>query len=72
VTGANGSVGRAAVYAAAAAGALVVAGVRGDAKARLAGLPIADVVDLNDSEAVAAAGPMTPSPIRSAGGWPSG
>jgi NADPH:quinone reductase-like Zn-dependent oxidoreductase len=57
VTGANGSVGRAAVYAAAAAGALVVAGVRGKAKDALAGLPIAEFVDLGDGDAVAAAGP---------------
>jgi NADPH:quinone reductase-like Zn-dependent oxidoreductase len=57
VTGANGSVGRAAVYTAAAAGALVVAGVRGHVKGALAGLPIADVVDIGDADAVAAAGP---------------
>jgi len=57
VTGANGSVGRAAVYTAAQAGALVVAGVRGHAKGALAGLPIADVVDIGDAEEVAAAGP---------------
>jgi NADPH:quinone reductase-like Zn-dependent oxidoreductase len=57
VTGANGSVGRAAVYTAAQAGALVVAAVRGNAKAALAGLPVAEIVDLNDPEAIAAAGP---------------
>ena len=57
VTGANGSVGRAAVYTAAQAGALVVAAVRGNAKEALAGLPVAEVVDLNDPEAIAAAGP---------------
>jgi NADPH:quinone reductase-like Zn-dependent oxidoreductase len=57
VTGANGSVGRAAVYTAAQAGALVVAAVRGNAKAALAGLPIAEIVDLNDPDAIAAAGP---------------
>jgi NADPH:quinone reductase-like Zn-dependent oxidoreductase len=57
VTGANGSVGRAAVYTAAQAGALVVAAARGNAKAALAGLPVAKIVDLNDPDAVAAAGP---------------
>jgi NADPH:quinone reductase-like Zn-dependent oxidoreductase len=57
VTGATGSVGRAAVYTAAAAGALVVAGVRGHAKGALAGLPIAGVVDLGNLDDVAAAGP---------------
>jgi NADPH2:quinone reductase len=57
VTGANGSVGRAAIYTAAQAGALVVAAVRGNAKAALAGLPVAEIVDLNDPAAVAAAGP---------------
>jgi NADPH:quinone reductase-like Zn-dependent oxidoreductase len=57
ITGATGSVGRAAVYTAAAAGALVVAGVRGHIKGGLAGLPIADVIDLNDATDVASAGP---------------
>ena len=57
VTGATGSVGRAAIYTAAAAGALVVAGVRGHAKGGLAGLPIAAVVDLSKPDEVAAAGP---------------
>jgi NADPH:quinone reductase-like Zn-dependent oxidoreductase len=57
VTGANGSVGRAAVYTAAQAGALVVAAVRGGAESALAGLPIAEVVDLSDLDAIAAAGP---------------
>jgi len=57
VTGANGSVGRAAIYTAAQAGAAVVAGVRGNAKAALDVLPVAEIVDLNDPEAVAAAGP---------------
>jgi len=56
VTGAAGSVGRAAVYAAADAGALVVAGVRGGVA--LEGLPVAATVDLSDLTAVAAAGPF--------------
>jgi NADPH:quinone reductase-like Zn-dependent oxidoreductase len=47
VTGAAGSVGRAAVYAAVMTGAEVVAG-----------LPLAAIVDLGDPEAVAAAGPF--------------
>jgi len=57
VTGAAGSVGRAAVYAAAAAGAQVIAGVRASAKVLVADLPVAAIVDLADAEAVAAAGP---------------
>jgi len=57
VTGAAGSVGRAAVYAAAAAGALVVAGVRGSARDQLKDLPLAGIVDLGNAEDVAAAGP---------------
>ncbi|HLG86507.1 MAG TPA: nuclear transport factor 2 family protein [Alphaproteobacteria bacterium] len=58
VTGAGGSVGRAAVYAAADAGATVVAGVRSSSRAALEGLPLAGIVDLNDESAVAAAGPF--------------
>lgn len=56
VTGAAGSVGRAAIYAAADMGALVVAGVRGHAN--LDGLPVAAIVDLGDEQAVANAGPF--------------
>jgi NADPH:quinone reductase-like Zn-dependent oxidoreductase len=58
VTGAGGSVGRAAVYAAAAAGATVIAGVRGNGKAAVAGLPVAGTVDLGNPDEVAAAGPF--------------
>lgn len=58
VTGAAGSVGRAAVYAAAAAGATVIAGVRPSARAALEGLPIAGIVDPADLAAVEAAGPF--------------
>jgi len=57
VTGAGGSVGRAAAYVAAAAGALVVAGVRGKAKSQVEDLPVAAIVDLADADEVAAAGP---------------
>jgi NADPH:quinone reductase-like Zn-dependent oxidoreductase len=58
VVGAAGSVGRAAVYAAAARGAQVIAGVRGRSRAAVADLPVAAVVDLDDPAAVAAAGPF--------------
>jgi len=58
VTGAAGSVGRAAVYAAADAGALVVAGVRSRSRAALEGLPLAAIVDLDDESSVANAGPF--------------
>jgi NADPH2:quinone reductase len=56
VTGAGGSVGRAAVYAATEAGALVVAGVRGSSRAAVTGLPLAAVINLDDAQAVAQAG----------------
>lgn len=56
VTGAAGSVGRAAVYAAHAAGAQVIAGVRRGAKPT--DLPVTATVDLDDARAVAAAGPF--------------
>lgn len=58
VTGAAGSVGRTAVYAAAAAGAEVIAGVRAGSRAALADLPLAAVVDMEDAAAVAQAGPF--------------
>jgi NADPH:quinone reductase-like Zn-dependent oxidoreductase len=58
VTGAAGSVGRAAVYVAAAAGAEVVAGVRASAKRLVEDLPVAAIVDLADANAVEAAGPF--------------
>lgn len=58
VTGAGGSVGRAAVYAAAAAGAQVIAGVRARSRPAVADLPVAAVLDLDDAAAVAAAGPF--------------
>jgi|GEM_PF-396524 len=58
VAGAGGSVGRAAVYAALEAGAQVIAGVRASSRAAVADLPVAAVVDLDDAQAVAAAGPF--------------
>jgi NADPH:quinone reductase-like Zn-dependent oxidoreductase len=58
VTGAAGSVGRAAAYVAAAAGAQVVAGLRSHMFAALDGLPLAGMVDLHDAQAVEAAGPF--------------
>ncbi len=58
VTGAAGSVGRAAVYAAAAAGAVVYAGVRARSRGALAGLPLAGILDLDNPDEVAAAGPF--------------
>jgi NADPH:quinone reductase-like Zn-dependent oxidoreductase len=48
VTGALGSVGRTAVYAAAARGAKVVAGVRRERKAEAAKLEVVDVIALDD------------------------
>jgi NADPH:quinone reductase-like Zn-dependent oxidoreductase len=57
VTGAAGSVGRAAVYAAAQAGATVIAGVRATSRTALTGLPLAGSVDLGNPKEVAAAGP---------------
>jgi NADPH:quinone reductase-like Zn-dependent oxidoreductase len=48
VTGALGSVGRTAVYAAAARGAKVVAGVRRERKAEAAKLDVVDVIALDD------------------------
>ncbi len=57
VTGAAGSVGRAAVYVAAEAGATVIAGVRGSAKALVEDLPVDAIVDLAEADEVAAAGP---------------
>ncbi len=56
VTGAGGSVGRAAIYTAAALGAQVFAGVRGASLGALEGLPLCGIVDLADPDAVAAAG----------------
>jgi NADPH2:quinone reductase len=58
ITGAAGSVGRAAIYTAAAIGAHVIAGVRGQALGTLAGLPVSGIVDLGNPEEVAAAGPF--------------
>jgi NADPH:quinone reductase-like Zn-dependent oxidoreductase len=48
VTGALGGVGRTAVYAAAARGAKVIAGVRGQRKAEAAKLDVVDVIALDD------------------------
>lgn len=56
VTGAGGSVGRAAVYAAAERGAKVIAGVRSKPLTPVAGATA--TVDLSDDAAVAAAGPF--------------
>jgi NADPH:quinone reductase-like Zn-dependent oxidoreductase len=56
VTGAAGAVGRAAVYAAAAAGARVIAGIRPGREGDVADLPISSTVDINDVAAVRALG----------------
>jgi NADPH:quinone reductase-like Zn-dependent oxidoreductase len=58
VTGAAGSVGRAAVFAAIDAGAEVYAGVRSSAFDACRDLPVAGVIDLGDEKAIAAAGPF--------------
>jgi NADPH2:quinone reductase len=58
VTGAGGSTGRAAVLAAVEAGAIVYAGVRGAARHTVIDLPVAGIIDLNDAEALKAAGPF--------------
>jgi NADPH:quinone reductase-like Zn-dependent oxidoreductase len=58
VTGAAGSVGRAAVFAAIDAGAEVYAGVRASAFDACKDLPVAGVIDLGDEKAIAAAGPF--------------
>lgn len=58
VTGAGGSVGRAAVCAALDAGALVYAGVRENNKNAVADLPVAEIVNLSDNAALKAAGPF--------------
>jgi NADPH:quinone reductase-like Zn-dependent oxidoreductase len=58
VTGAGGSTGRAAVFAALDAGAEVYAGVRASSRDACNDLPVRGVVDLSDDEALAAAGPF--------------
>ena len=58
VTGAAGSVGRAAVFAALDAGAEVYAGVRAAAVGACKDLPVAGIIDLADPKAIAAAGPF--------------
>lgn len=58
VTGAGGSVGRAAVFAALDAGAIVYAGVRANSRAAVADLPVEAVIDLSDAEALQEAGPF--------------
>ena len=58
VTGAGGSVGRAAVITALDMGARVYAGVRSSSLASVADLPVAGVVDLGDEDAIKAAGPF--------------
>lgn len=57
VTGAAGSVARAAIHAALDAGAKVIAGARAHSLAALQALPVEAVVDLADPAAVEAAGP---------------
>lgn len=57
VTGAAGSVGRAAVIAALDAGATVYAGVRAGSATSLDGLPAAKIVDLSDEAAIASHAP---------------
>jgi NADPH:quinone reductase-like Zn-dependent oxidoreductase len=58
VTGAAGSVGRAAVFAALDAGAEVYAGVRASAFDACRDLPVAGLIDLGDEQAIAAAAPF--------------
>jgi NADPH2:quinone reductase len=58
VTGAGGSVGRAAIYAAADIGCEIVAGVRAGSESAVAGLPLYAVVDINDLASVEALGPF--------------
>jgi NADPH:quinone reductase-like Zn-dependent oxidoreductase len=58
ITGAGGSVGRAAVYAAVGAGAVVYAGIRARSRPALEGLPIAGIVHLNEPGELAAAAPF--------------
>lgn len=58
VTGAGGSSGRAAVLAAASAGAVVYAGIRSSSHKAVSDLPIAGVIDLTDEAALRAAGPF--------------
>ncbi|VWD40672.1 quinone oxidoreductase [Burkholderia lata] len=58
VTGAGGSTGRAAVIAALDAGVQVYAGVRASSRDAVADLPVAGVIDLTDTSALAAAGPF--------------
>lgn len=58
VTGAGGSVGRAAVFAALDAGALVYAGIRASSRPTVSDLPVEQVLDLSDSAALQAAGPF--------------
>lgn len=56
VIGAGGSTGRAAVFAALDAGAKVYAGVRASSRKAVQDLPLAGVIDLDDAQALAAAG----------------
>ena len=58
VTGAAGAVGRAAVYAAATAGAEVFAGVRRGREESIQDLPLAGIVDINDAASVEALAPF--------------
>ncbi len=58
VTGASGSVGRAAVFAALDTGAIVYAGVRASGREVVADLPVAGVIDLSDSAGLKAVGPF--------------
>jgi NADPH:quinone reductase-like Zn-dependent oxidoreductase len=58
ITGAGGSTGRAAVFAALDAGAVVYAGIRESSRDAVKDLPVAGVIDLSDAAALAALGPF--------------
>lgn len=58
VTGAGGSVGRAAVFAALDADAIVYAGIRAGSEDAVKDLPVAGVIDLSDDSALQTAGPF--------------
>lgn len=58
VTGASGSTGRAAIFAALDARAIVYAGVRASGREAVKDLPVAGIVDITDDEALAQAGPF--------------
>jgi NADPH2:quinone reductase len=58
VTGASGSTGRAAIFAALDAGAIVYAGVRASGRDAVKDLPVAGIVDITDDKALAQVGPF--------------